>query len=136
MINIVTQPGATRLAAILGFIVVALAACDAEPGPGNERTAEADLEAVHIRINLLGYLEEDSKIGLAFSHVPATGTFDLVNAETGNVVFTGEVEASAVDGWGKFDYYYDLDFSVARSRIRSIPGRSTRPSTSWPSSCA
>jgi hypothetical protein len=48
-----------------------------------------DSSAVHLRVNLLGYLEDDGKVAVAFSHRTVEAGFDLVDGATEQVVFTG-----------------------------------------------
>jgi len=67
---------------------------------------------VYLRINLLGYLEDDSKVAVVFSHRTADGEFELVHSANDGVVFTGTLRPSAVHGWGTFTHYYEADFSA------------------------
>jgi hypothetical protein len=77
-----------------------------------------DSSAIHLRVNLLGYLETDSKVGVVFSHRPVGAEFDLVDGTTEDVVFTGALEPAAAEGWGRFVHYYEADFSTLE-----VPGR-------------
>lgn len=88
---------------------------DLAPSPAG---TTADSNEVHIRINLLGYLEGESKIGIAFSHRPIERPFSLVDAANDSTVLTAPLSASAAEGWGRFAYYYDVDFSAVAD-----PGR-------------
>ncbi len=80
--------------------------------------APVDSSAVHLRVNLLGYLEEDSKVAVAFSHRAVEAEFDLVNDATGEAALTGTLQPSPVEGWGTFAHYYEADFSAVEA-----PGR-------------
>ena len=73
---------------------------------------------VFLRHNLVGYLPEDNKIALAFSHQKVSGTFSLIDAQTLAIVFEGELKRSKAPTWKKFKYYYQLDFSDFK-----FPGR-------------
>lgn len=107
-------------------IVISLAALTAfgcgsrAPDRSAERVAAApaDSSAVHLRVNLLGYLEEDSKIAVAFSRRAVEAEFQLVGAATDEVVFSGVLRPSRAKGWGAFAHYYEADFSAV-----AAPGR-------------
>src|SRR5690554_1925570 len=71
-----------------------------------------------VRVNLLGYLPEDTKVALAFSEKPQSGSFSLRDEESGEVRFKGNLVPSEAPGWGRFPHYYTLDFSSFRE-----PGR-------------
>jgi hypothetical protein len=76
-------------------------------------------EDVHIRLNLLGYLPEDAKIGMAFSKNAVQGTFQVFSVETGQVMFQAPVKAASPNTWGgQFSYYYTLDFSALETNGR------------------
>ena len=77
-----------------------------------------DSGAVHLRVNLVGYLEDDSKVAVAFSHRTAAAEFHVVDGATEQVVFTGTLRPSGADGWGPFEHYYEADFSAV-----GVPGR-------------
>ncbi len=91
-----------------------------EQGQGAEGTltVPVDSSAVHLRVNLLGYLEDDSKVAVVFSHRPIDGEFEIVDEATGDVVVSGALRRSAAQGWGTFAYYYEADFSPVEA-----PGR-------------
>jgi len=85
--------------------------CTSPQPDSAETTTAIDSSAVHIRINQVGYLPEDSKIAILFSHKQVNGSFLLVNSETGQIAFKTEPEPSEAEGWGTFAHYYELDFS-------------------------
>jgi hypothetical protein len=68
-------------------------------------------EPVHIRVNVVGYLEDDSKVAIAFSHTPIDERFEVVDAASGEVVLGGRATSSIADGWGAFEHYVEADFS-------------------------
>jgi endoglucanase len=74
-------------------------------------TVSAQSAPAHIRINQVGYLPEDNKIGIAFSNNPLKGKFDLIDAQ-GKVAWSGTIRASLTPGYDSHQYYYLLDFSV------------------------
>jgi endoglucanase len=108
---------------VIATVLATMTACGCRPGTPDRDTEPGlagpiDSSAVHLRINLLGYLEEDSKVAVAFSHRAVEAQFDLVDAATGDVVLSGTLRPSAAPGWGTFAHYYEADFSVLDS-----PGR-------------
>ncbi len=78
----------------------------------------AEEKNVHLRANQVGYLPDEAKVAIAFSHRPVTGTFSLVTVPSGKVVFTEKITDSTAPGWGTFAHHYQLDFSRF-----STPGR-------------
>jgi hypothetical protein len=66
---------------------------------------------VYIRYNQVGYLPQDTKVALAFSHQPIKGLFSLVDANTQSIVFQTKLVRSKTPSWRKFRNYYQLDFS-------------------------
>ena len=86
--------------------------------PEQGLAAAVDSSAVHLRVNLLGYLEEDSKVAVAISHRTVEAGFDLVDRQTGRVVFSGTLHPSRAKAWGPFAHYYEADFSAF-----DVPGR-------------
>lgn len=85
--------------------------CSSQQTDPTDKTPAIDSSAVHIRINQVGYLPEDSKIAIMFSHQPINESFLLTNSQTGQTVFKTQPEPSDAEGWGTFTYYYELDFS-------------------------
>ena len=69
---------------------------------------QAEETAVHIRANQLGYRPDEAKVALAFSNKPLTGTFSLLESESGDVSFSERLVESAAPGWGTFSYCYRL----------------------------
>jgi hypothetical protein len=86
---------------------------------GNEDTE------IHIRINQLGYHEEDTKVAIVFSKTPIRETFQLINNETGKV--NGDIKAVRLkkDEWGGYTYS-EVDFSqVKEAGYYFIKGKRT-----------
>ena len=89
---------------------------------------------VHLRANQVGYLPDETKIAVAFSATPVTGTFSLWGDAATSVAFTGEIVKSPASGWDGFAHYYLLDFShfnvPGRYRVRiDATGDQSRPFT-------
>ena len=84
----------------------------------SEVSALALKDSVYIRVNQVGYLQEDSKVAVAFSNSPFNGRFSVHNSETGKRVFRGKIKASETGAWESFKHYYYLDFSEVKE-----PGR-------------
>ena len=57
-------------------------------------------QEVYIRHNIVGYLPEDTKVALAFSHQRVAGDFSLVDANTKEPVFQGKLKKSKTKGNG------------------------------------
>jgi endoglucanase len=65
----------------------------------------------YLRINQVGYLPDDTKVGIAFSEEPIEGGFVVVDAKDGTGVHKGQLELITAKSWGKHQYHYELDFS-------------------------
>lgn len=85
------------------------------PARANSRQKK---DTVYIRINQVGYLAEDHKAGIAFSQSPLKGNFIVYDANNQQPVYQAKAVRSEAPGWGKFTYYYQLDFSDVQE-----PGR-------------
>ncbi|MCK4745744.1 MAG: glycoside hydrolase family 9 protein, partial [Bacteroidales bacterium] len=83
------------------------------PGSGKNGVDE-----IHIRINQLGYLPDEEKNGIVFSHAPVKEKFDLIEAGSETRLLTIKPYKSSAKGWGTFEFYYALDFSGVKK-----PGR-------------
>lgn len=66
---------------------------------------------VHIRINQVGYLNEDLKSALLFSHTPVKERFVLVEKGTGKEIASFRPLRIEGKDWGTFGHYYEVDFS-------------------------
>lgn len=63
-----------------------------------------------IRINQLGYLLDEHKKAIVFSHERVSEVFRLID-DKNKVAATIRPIKSKQEGWGTFKYYYELDFS-------------------------
>jgi hypothetical protein len=90
-----------------------------QPDESMERAwpTAVDSSAVHLRVNLLGYLEHDSKVAVVFSHRTVDADFNLVGDATEQSVLSGVLQPSNAQGWGTFAHYYFADFSSV-----AVPG--------------
>jgi len=71
-----------------------------------------DPPEVYIRINQAGYEPGDRKSAIVFSHSPVKEDFMLCS-ENGEVLVEGlEPQPVSTEGWGTFEYYYRMDFSL------------------------
>ena len=68
-------------------------------------------QEVHIRINIVGYLPEDSKLALIMAQDPIGEKAELIEAQSGKRVFSGKVKAAKGQKWGQFQHQYLFDFS-------------------------
>ncbi|MGW8316188.1 MAG: glycoside hydrolase family 9 protein [Bacteroidales bacterium] len=68
----------------------------------------------HFRINQLGYLPGEEKSALLFSEEPFQENVEVIDQRTGRSVFAVRPEPSDRPNWGRFDYYYLIDFSPVR----------------------
>ena len=81
-------------------------------------SAKNSEKEVHIRINQVGYLEEDTKVAIVFSNQAVHGSFSVHDAETGELVYQAGIKRTKREGWGTFSKFYSLDFSEVKK-----PGR-------------
>jgi endoglucanase len=79
----------------------------------------AQNDVVHIRANQIGYLPDDVKIAVAFSHrSPEHASFEVIDAATGKTVF-GPTALSANHGaYANFEFNYTLDFTPLKKAGR------------------
>jgi endoglucanase len=66
---------------------------------------------VCVRVNQLGYLPHEPKTAIMFSPAPVRGKVFLVAADQEKVVTGIRPRRIRREGWGRFDYYYEVDFS-------------------------
>ncbi len=93
-------------------------------------SAETGTEpAAFIRVNQLGYLPGDAKLAVAMGGAALPQTFSVVDADSGQVVFTGAAKPIA-GAWGQFIHHAELDFSVltrpGHYAVQLGPARSIR----------
>ncbi|MCG8307269.1 MAG: glycoside hydrolase family 9 protein [Cytophagales bacterium] len=64
-----------------------------------------------IRINQYGYRPDEAKRAIVFSNSPVREKFHIIDEKDQNSKALLNPQKSRVDGWGRFKYYYYLDFS-------------------------
>ncbi len=80
--------------------------------PANaEETFGEDVPGAYVRVNLVGYLPKDPKRAIVFSDEPLSGSAAVVRASSRERVASAALRPSPAPGWGRFDHYYDVDFS-------------------------
>ena len=84
---------------------------------GEKKKKKPAIEPVHVRINQAGYLPTDYKSAIFFSHAPIEEKFQVLEERTGEVMLIMNPVKAGIEGWGAFEYYYELDFSCIE-----IPG--------------
>ena len=67
---------------------------------------------IHIRINQMGYLPNEPKIALLFAHRPIKERIVLATKDESRIVTSFRPKMSKTQGWGTFEYYYEVDFST------------------------
>ena len=67
---------------------------------------------IHIRINQMGYLPNEPKIALLFAHRPIKERIVLATKDESRIVASFRPKKSETQGWGTFEYYYEVDFST------------------------
>ena len=72
-------------------------------------------ETIYFRVNQLGYLPDENKIAIAFSHDAIREKIFLISVESKSSMATLKPERSKSKGWGTFNYYYEIDFSQVES---------------------
>lgn len=69
-------------------------------------------DAIHFRINQMGYLPEEPKIALLFSNNAITEKILLVNTKENRIIARFRPKEINTKGWGTFKFYYEIDFSA------------------------
>ncbi|HYW34127.1 MAG TPA: glycoside hydrolase family 9 protein [Balneolaceae bacterium] len=67
---------------------------------------------IYVRVNQLGYLPNDDKIALAFSHQKHRIRYAIVDAKTGKRVWGPAIIEKNGGSFGNFKFHYELDFSA------------------------
>ncbi len=72
-------------------------------------------EDFFIRANQIGYLPQDSKVGIAFGKSALPDSFTVIAASDGKTVFQGKTRAVTGVKWGEFENHAELDFSAFKT---------------------
>lgn len=73
---------------------------------------------IFLRLNQVGYLQNDSKVAIAFSDSKLNGKFEIFDAQKGKRIFRGTLQKIENKSWGNFRNYYRLDFSDLKKEGR------------------
>ena len=68
-------------------------------------------KAIHFRVNQMGYLPNEAKVAILFSHHKLNEKILLVAKDNHRTVATYRPIRTKAKGWGTFEYYYEVDFS-------------------------
>lgn len=117
---------AGRIAALTMLAAVAGAAASCRtPDPAS---AAGSSDSAYVRINLVGYLPDDPKVAVLFSNRPVRGAAEL-ETDDGRSLRSFDVVPSETAGWGRFNHYYEVDFSewtLPGTYVLSIPSTGSR----------
>jgi hypothetical protein len=81
--------------------------------------AQTKDKTIHIRANQIGYLPEDDKIALAFSHRAfSNARFEVIDAVSGQRIWGPQKVGNNAGAYGNFAYHYRLDFTALRQAGR------------------
>lgn len=72
---------------------------------------KANDQTVHIRVNQYGYLLNEEKTAILFSHDPIREQFELIDEKSQKEIDSFKPLKAKEEGWGTYRYYYRLDFS-------------------------
>src|SRR5580704_14554563 len=71
----------------------------------------ASAQEIYLRVDQAGYLPSDNKVAVAFSKGELPPSFEILDADTQQVVYHGSTKALPGLRWGQFDHHAELDFS-------------------------
>ena len=81
--------------------------------------SQAKDNTIHMRANQVGYLPEDDKIALAFSHQAfSNAQFEVIDAVSGTRVWGPQKVGNNAGAYGNFAHHYRLDFTALRQTGR------------------
>ncbi len=72
-------------------------------------------QKVHFRINQLGYAPGELKKAVVFSEQAVNQQVFLMRRSDGKPAYTIRLKAVTNGGWGRFDHYYEADFSSVKT---------------------
>lgn len=99
--------------------------------PGGDPDEESGDDATYIRVNLLGYRVEDSRVAVVMSRTTGDETFSVLNSSR-DTVFSGDLNSIAAEPWAPFSNYYEADFSDVRTPGRYVVSVSGVESPEFP----
>jgi endoglucanase len=71
-----------------------------------------------LRLNQVGYLPGETKVALAFSDSVLPGAFEVWRVGEEEAAFQGGIRKAPRPGWGKYAYYYEMDFTALQDTGR------------------
>jgi peptidoglycan/xylan/chitin deacetylase (PgdA/CDA1 family) len=78
-------------------------------------------QSTYLRINQVGYLASDTKVGIAFSRTPLSGDFVLLDVDTKQVIYRAALQTASAPSWGSsFPHHYELNFSAVKTAGRYL----------------
>ncbi|MDZ7290022.1 MAG: glycoside hydrolase family 9 protein, partial [candidate division KSB1 bacterium] len=91
----------------------------------NLSSTREDSKTIYLRANQIGYLPEETKIAIAFSHRPIENLkFEIIDAVTSQKIWGPERVGKNAGAYGNFAYHYRLDFSpfhqTGRYKLRIV----------------
>lgn len=114
---------------ILAFaVVVSTAAVMSACRSPHAAAASVEVDSAYVRTNLVGYLPRDPKVAIVFSDDPVVG-HAVLQTPDGRELRSFDITQSAASGWGRFEYYYEIDFSEwtdPGTYVLSIPSSDAR----------
>jgi endoglucanase len=78
---------------------------------GREAVDEPPPSIIFLRANQLGYRPDDAKKAVAFAGSSLPPKFEVVDANSGRMMFEGTVRSLEGGRWGRFDTHWELDFT-------------------------
>src|SRR5690606_23549536 len=75
-------------------------------------------QELYLRVNQMGYLQDDHKVAIAFSHGRSRENVQLVEENTNKVVWARKPHRIDCDAWANFESYYGMNFSDMRQEGR------------------
>ena len=73
--------------------------------------SQEGVQDLYLRVNQIGYLQDDHKVAIAFSHQRIREKIQLMQEESQEVVWESRPKQLDIKTWGNFEYYYSLDFT-------------------------
>lgn len=126
MCNFGINRGSVLESFVLAIFVLLGALMMSCTGPSMASIPSSD--STYVRANIVGYLPDDPKVAIVFSDSPIQGDARLRDA-SGSEAGTFALEKSDAPGWGRFDHYYEVDFSSVTAPgtyVLEVPSRAAR----------
>ncbi|HLT08367.1 MAG TPA: glycoside hydrolase family 9 protein [Cyclobacteriaceae bacterium] len=82
--------------------------------------SQEGVQDLYLRVNQMGYLQDDHKVAIAFSHKRIREHVQLIDEKANTVVWEGRPQKINRDTWGNFEFYYAIDFSEVKQEGRYL----------------